>query len=93
MKVVLVRVCFNRHVVEMLRLKKGNFSPRSFVCWAFYATMSFIVTATLQFNNRVKRPWSGLLEMLSDSKDVRVFTLNHIASVYKVACLTSLPSN
>ena len=40
-KVVLVRVCFNRHVVEMLRLKKGNFSPRSFVYWAFYETGCF----------------------------------------------------
>ena len=40
-----VCLCVNRHVVEMLRLKKRNFSPRSFVYWAFYAAVFLILPA------------------------------------------------
>ena len=51
-------VCvFNRHVVEMLRLKKGDLSPRSFVYWAFQATEALKERETASSgNNRSELP-------------------------------------
>ena len=45
-------VCvFNRHVVEMLRLKKGDLSPRSLVYWAFHATEALKERETVSSGN------------------------------------------